>query len=330
MRSVMSAALLLTLAIFSPAFAQDATGYSSIEISDTGVTGQAYTQLDYTSAAYYEVGTSVVLFQGNDLQSLNVVDQDDELAARSFVPGNVSGPMVANQVYEVLTAHYLNLIYQSTSPPNVGQLADPNGYSLMASDDTYGDATEYAPDQPVFTSNTEIDFLDTYVIATSIPVATLLSNGSLDGAVQNSQDNGDGTFTLTLSPLAYDFLADNGFVAAAAPLIFVPGVGEVVIAVGGAVIVTVAVQELYEWWIVHKNDPPPALPKPNNVPTGTLPIDKFRNPKLSTGQIHDIKDSVGGNNGQDWVGVAPNGDVITGDLQGNSENHGPWRTLTNQ
>ncbi len=310
------------------AFAQDATGFSSINISDSGVTGSGYTQLDYTSSAYYEVGTTVVLLQGNDLQSLHVVDQDDELASRGFVPGYVSGSLVANQVYEVLTAHYLNLTYRSSSPSSSGDLIDPNGYSLLQSDGSYSDATEYPPDQRVFTSTTEINFLDTYVIATSIPVATILGDGSLDGAVQSWRDNGDGTFTLTLSPLAYDFLADNGFVAVAAPLIFVPGVGEVVIAVGGAVVITIAVRELYEWWTVHKNDAPPNLPKPRDAPTGTKPIDSFRNPRLTHQQVEDVKAGVG-NGPADWTGIDPQGDVITSDVNGNAVNHGPWRDYTN-
>ena len=213
-------------------------------------------------------------------------------------------------------------------PADQEQLIDANGHSLLPTEDVYSQATEFPPNQRVLTSTEEIDFLDTFVVATSTSPTTLLSNGSLAGAVQGWQDNGDGTFTLSLSPLAYDFLADNGFVAVAAPLIFVPGVGEVVLVVGGAVVVTVAVRELYEWWIIHKNDPGPNLPRPINPPTGTKPIDKFRNPKLTHEQVEDVKRNVD-NKAADWTGIDPSGNVITSDVNGNAINHGPWRSLTN-
>ncbi len=73
---------------------------------------------------------------------------------------------------------------------------------------------------------------------------------------------------------------------------------------------------------------PPNLPRPKNAPTGTVPIDQYNNPRLTTDQIHGIKDNLG-LQPADWVGIAPNGDVITGDMNGNAEDNGPWQTLVN-
>lgn len=39
--------------------------------------------------------------------------------------------------------------------------------------------------------------------------------------------------------------------------------------------------------------------------------------------VHGIKDGVGAWP-RDWTGIAPNGDVITGDSNGNAVNHGPY------
>jgi hypothetical protein len=61
--------------------------------------------------------------------------------------------------------------------------------------------------------------------------------------------------------------------------------------------------------------------KPKNCPPGTIPIDIF--PGLDKDDVHDIKDGVGAGP-QDWTGIAPNGDVITGDHEGNAQNNGPY------
>jgi RHS repeat-associated protein len=60
--------------------------------------------------------------------------------------------------------------------------------------------------------------------------------------------------------------------------------------------------------------------KPKEVPTGTKPIDEMG---WGSGRIHGIKDGLGAGP-RDWVGIAPNGDVITGDAAGNAVNNGPW------
>ena len=156
---------------------------------------------------------------------------------------------------------------------------------------------------------------------------TLLSNGSLSGAVQDWSDNGDGTFTVSLSPLAWDGMMDNGFLGEEAALagIFIPGVGEVELVVG-VVVGGAAVVALAHWWINHKNDAPPKIPRPaRGVPTGTIPIDQMG---WSRDKIHAVKDGVVVGNA-DWVGIAPNGDVITGSVTGDAENHGPWSQFTN-
>ncbi|GFM50158.1 sugar-binding protein [Pseudomonas cichorii] len=63
--------------------------------------------------------------------------------------------------------------------------------------------------------------------------------------------------------------------------------------------------------------------KPKNCPSGTIPIDQV--PGLDKDDLHGVKDGVGAGP-RDWTGVAPNGDVITGDSNGNAVNNGPIST----
>jgi hypothetical protein len=65
--------------------------------------------------------------------------------------------------------------------------------------------------------------------------------------------------------------------------------------------------------------------KPKGAPRGTKPIDQTG---LDHVQIHDIKDGVGAGPA-DWVGISPDGHVITNDENGNAEDHGPWKDYTN-
>jgi Domain of unknown function (DUF4157) len=58
--------------------------------------------------------------------------------------------------------------------------------------------------------------------------------------------------------------------------------------------------------------------RPRNAPTGTRPIDQT---DLDRETIHKIKDGVGAGP-KDWVGVTPDGDVVTTDPDGNAEVHG--------
>jgi hypothetical protein len=48
---------------------------------------------------------------------------------------------------------------------------------------------------------------------------------------------------------------------------------------------------------------------------------------LGKDQIHEIKDSINAG-AKDYVGVAPNGDIITSDGEGKAQNQGPadWHT----
>lgn len=64
--------------------------------------------------------------------------------------------------------------------------------------------------------------------------------------------------------------------------------------------------------------------KPKDAPPGTLPIDVAGpNLGLDHDDVEKIKGSVGAGPA-DWTGIAPNGDVITGDSEGNSNNHGNY------
>ncbi len=64
--------------------------------------------------------------------------------------------------------------------------------------------------------------------------------------------------------------------------------------------------------------------KPKDAPRGTKPIDQTG---LSHDQIHDIKRGVGARP-QDWVGISPEGEVITSDEEGKAVNNGEWETYT--
>jgi len=58
--------------------------------------------------------------------------------------------------------------------------------------------------------------------------------------------------------------------------------------------------------------------RPRNAPRGTRPIDQSG---LDRETIHGIKDGIGAGP-RDWVGITPDGEIITADAEGNAENNG--------
>jgi hypothetical protein len=58
--------------------------------------------------------------------------------------------------------------------------------------------------------------------------------------------------------------------------------------------------------------------RPRNAPRGTRPIDQSG---LDRETIHGIKDGIGAGP-RDWVGITPDGEIITTDAEGNAENNG--------
>ncbi len=62
--------------------------------------------------------------------------------------------------------------------------------------------------------------------------------------------------------------------------------------------------------------------KPKNCPAGTKPIDQF--PDLDSDDIHEIKKGLGAKP-DDWVGITPDGDVVTGGDVGQAVNQGPFK-----
>ena len=67
------------------------------------------------------------------------------------------------------------------------------------------------------------------------------------------------------------------------------------------------------------SDATKGTPKPSDAPSGTKPIDQTG---LSKDQVHQIKKTIEAGP-KDWVGKAPNGDIITGTPKGKTINHGP-------
>ena len=59
--------------------------------------------------------------------------------------------------------------------------------------------------------------------------------------------------------------------------------------------------------------------RPKNCPPGTKPIDQSG---LDKDDVHGIKEQIGAGP-KDWVGVTPDGHIVTGDDQGNVIDHGP-------
>ncbi len=96
-----------------------------------------------------------------------------------------------------------------------------------------------------------------------------------------------------------------------------PGIGTITGAIAGGVGGYLIADKLSN--IIYAKPKPGS--KPKGCPSGTKPIDKI--PELDKDKIHDIKRGIGAKP-KDWTGISPNGDVITGDSEGNAVNHGPY------
>lgn len=114
-------------------------------------------------------------------------------------------------------------------------------------------------------------------------------------------------------------VAAGGAVGAEVGSILGP-VGVLVGAIVGAAIAAYATYELIDYLSrpAEMARPRPGS-KPKNCPSGTKPIDEMGMPK---DDIHTIKDGVGAGP-KDWTGITPDGDVITGDGNGEAVNNGP-------
>ena len=73
---------------------------------------------------------------------------------------------------------------------------------------------------------------------------------------------------------------------------------------------------------MHAEQKPPSKSrqsKPKDAPPGTIPIDQSG---LSKDEIHQIKGEIGAGPA-DWVGITPEGHVVTTGPDGTTEDHGP-------
>jgi len=119
--------------------------------------------------------------------------------------------------------------------------------------------------------------------------------------------------------------AIGGAAAASSTLVTISGVG---LALGAGVLVGTVINYYVEDYIqnaldyVFQSRAKPGA-KPKDCPAGTKPIDQF--PDLDKDEVHKIKKGVGAGP-RDWVGISPDGDVITGDENGEAVNRGPKDT----
>jgi hypothetical protein len=65
--------------------------------------------------------------------------------------------------------------------------------------------------------------------------------------------------------------------------------------------------------------------RPDDVPTGTKPVDKDK--RLDREKIHGIKDQIGAG-AKDWVGIDPAGNIWTNEA-GKGANQGPYTDYIN-
>jgi hypothetical protein len=203
-------ALALPVFLSVPLLAQDAeaTGTSVLTVAGGSVTAFGETQLDYASAVYYDLGATIVLLQGSSPDSLSGIGQDDELAPnRALVSGQVYGSVSPGQFYAAQTAHYMDLAYE------VGGYGydDEYGFSYLTEDDDWENIDQVAPDIQVYIGSDEIDFGDTFDYGAS-PDA-ILSSPLMSDVLYDAQDNGDGTYDITLSSEAYSTLFEDGYVS---------------------------------------------------------------------------------------------------------------------
>jgi hypothetical protein len=89
--------------------------------------------------------------------------------------------------------------------------------------------------------------------------------------------------------------------------------------VGGVISTVVIVENMSRPYRVDDG----SQSKPNNCPTGTLPIDQAKRKfGLDKADVHTIKDQLNAGP-RTWTGVDPEGNVWTGGPKGVGENHGP-------
>jgi RHS repeat-associated protein len=125
------------------------------------------------------------------------------------------------------------------------------------------------------------------------------------------------TYSYALAnPLTYVDL--DGQLAFALPLIppVLTALGQATAYVGSAA--------LAAWGINTMLNKDGSESKPDNCPSGTLPIDQAKGKfGLDKDKVHGIKDGVQAGP-RTWTGIAPNGDVWTGGPGGIGTNHGPY------
>ena len=103
-----------------------------------------------------------------------------------------------------------------------------------------------------------------------------------------------------------------------------PLIGSATVA-GAAITAAIGTAGSIAWGILHRDpssDDPDRSTKPKSCPSGTKPIDQF--PDLDRDDIHKIKKGLGARP-DDWVGITPDGNVITGGSGGQAVNQGPYK-----
>ncbi len=325
LRSLSPAALMLLIFVAMPALvsAQYVIGISAItNLDDQSITTFSATEVDYQTAAYYEPYVEGYLYQdgsliGSGSATANTVSNCDGSSSPAVAEGCMQKPVAVGPHYQLQSDHYLITSVAYYDPYGQPYYYNPEyfapGGGPATDDETYypGGGDLYVTYEYLYIGSTAID---------GYAPTAILNNGFLNETVIGWQNEGNGTYQITLTGPGYGTGLDRGFFSEA-DVIDVPPCPfpslPCAIVNGARVVVTVgiAAYDLYKLWqIWHMREA---------SPVGWPGYDP-ENPTLPDGW--DYQTDPQGNPTGDYVKNNPDGSQETlhpecGPGQGGS--HGP-------